>query len=387
MNVVYLSPHFPPNYYPFCICLHKMGVNVLGLADEPYTWLDPALRDSLTEYYRVDSMADYDQMLRAIGYFTHRYGKIDRLDSHNEHWLETEANLRSDFNIFGIRADHIADVTRKTCMKKIFAKAGIESARGSIADDLKQGKQFIAETGYPVIAKPDRGVGAADTCRINNDSELEQFFARKPPIPYIMEEFISGDIYTFDGLTDHEGNIVFYTSHTYSQGIMETVNDDLDVYYYSLRELPEDLETAGFSAVKAFDIRERFFHIEFFRAYETDTLMGLEINARPPGGFTTDMFNYANDIDIYQEWANIVTGNPFSALYSRPYHCAYVGLKSSKAYRHSHDDILNAYGNLLVHCSDVKSIFSAALGNFAYLIRSPNLEELLDATRFIQQKQ
>ncbi len=105
------------------------------------------------------------------------------------------------------------------------------------------------------------------------------------------------------------------------------------------------------------------------------------------GRISLQVFNYANDIDIYQEWANIVTGNPFSASYSRPYHCAYVGLKSSKAYRHSHDDILNAYGNLLVHCSDVKSIFSAALGNFAYLIRSPNLEELLDAVRFIQKKQ
>lgn len=387
MNIVYLSPHFPPNYYSFCICLHNMGVNVLGLADEPYDRLDPALRNSLTEYYRVDSMMNYDQMLRGIGYFTHRYGKIDRLDSHNEYWLETEAKLRTDFNIFGIKDDSIANITRKTCMKKIFAKAGIDSARGRITNDLEQGKKFVKKSGYPVIAKPDRGVGAADTWRISNDAELEQFFAKKPNIPYIMEEFISGDIYTFDGLTDHEGNIVFYTSHTYSQGIMETVNDDLDVYYYSLREIPADLETAGFSAVKAFDIRERFFHIEFFRAYESGAVMGLEINARPPGGFTTDMFNYANDIDIYREWANIITGKAFSAKYSRPYHCAYVGLKSSKAYRHSHEEILDACGKLLVHCSEVKSIFSAALGNFAYIIRSPNLEELLDAARFIQEKQ
>jgi len=42
-------------------------------------------------------MHNYDEMLRALGYFTHRYGKIDRIDSLNEYWLETEARLRTDF--------------------------------------------------------------------------------------------------------------------------------------------------------------------------------------------------------------------------------------------------------------------------------------------------
>ena len=36
MNFVYLSPHFPPNYYRFCAGLREEGVNVLGLADAPY---------------------------------------------------------------------------------------------------------------------------------------------------------------------------------------------------------------------------------------------------------------------------------------------------------------------------------------------------------------
>jgi len=33
MNFVYLSPHFPPNYYFFCVHLRRLGANVLGLAD------------------------------------------------------------------------------------------------------------------------------------------------------------------------------------------------------------------------------------------------------------------------------------------------------------------------------------------------------------------
>jgi len=72
MNFVYLSPHFPPNYYQFCLHLNELGVNVLGLADESYDLLRPELRYSLREYFRVNDMHHYDELLRACGYFTHR---------------------------------------------------------------------------------------------------------------------------------------------------------------------------------------------------------------------------------------------------------------------------------------------------------------------------
>jgi len=57
----------------------------------------------LTEYYKVNDMHSYDELLRALGYFTHHYGKLDRIDSLNEYWLETEAELRTDFNIPGLK--------------------------------------------------------------------------------------------------------------------------------------------------------------------------------------------------------------------------------------------------------------------------------------------
>ena len=98
MNVVFLSPHFPPHYFRFCRNLKAAGANVLGVGDEPYENLSEDLRSALTEYYQVDNMHNYDALVRACGFFTHRYGKIDRLDSLNEYWLSTEARLRDDFN-------------------------------------------------------------------------------------------------------------------------------------------------------------------------------------------------------------------------------------------------------------------------------------------------
>ena len=77
MNFVYISPQFPRTYWNFCDRLHKSGVNVLGIGDASFDTLEEELKDALTEYYRVDSMEDYDQVFRAVAYFSFKYGKID----------------------------------------------------------------------------------------------------------------------------------------------------------------------------------------------------------------------------------------------------------------------------------------------------------------------
>jgi hypothetical protein len=385
MNFVYLSPHFPPNYYRFCVGLREEGVNVLGLADVPYEALRPELRGALSEYYRVDDMNSYDGLVRAMGHFTHRHGKLDGIDSHNEHWLETEARLRTDFNMAGLRQDGIGIVKRKSAMKEIYRSAGIRVARGAVVRTLEEARRLVAETGYPVVAKPDVGVGAAATFKILGDGELTSFFDRKPAVDYIVEEFIQGKILSFDGLADRDGNLVFFTAHAYSQGIMETVNEDNHVFYYSFRAIPEDLEEAGRRTARAFDVRGRFFHFEFFRADRDGGITALEVNMRPPGGLTTDMFNYANDIDIYREWAGVVARNRFTAAWSRTYHVAYVGRKRSKGYKRPHEEVLRSLRPLLCHHEEINSIFRAAIGDYGYLVRSKELGEVLDAARYIQE--
>ncbi len=385
MNVIFLSPHFPGNYFNFCVHLRKLGANVLGIADEQYDNLSQPLREALTEYYRVSDMHDYDQLVRAVGYFTHKYGKIDRFESHTEYWLETDARIRTDFNIPGIKDDTINDMKRKSLMKQKFIEAGVAVAPGRVACSLAEAEAFIREVGYPVVAKPDNGVGAAGTYKITGPSELAAIFDSGSQAEYFFEGFVEGRLYTFDGLVDSRGKLVFCTSHTYSAGVMETVNDDCDIYYYSLREIPPRVEKAGLATLKAFGIRERFFHFEFFVTAE-DKVVGLEVNMRPPGGFTMDMFNYANDVDLYYEWANIIMNGTTALDYQRKYHCAYIGRKNSKEYAHSHEAIIDKYGPLIVHHEPISGIFSAALGNYGYLVRSPELDEILAVAGFIHAK-
>ena len=214
MNLVYLCPQFPSNYSPFCRCLKALGINVLGIGDEPAESLTPELRESLAAYYMVDDLHNYDALLRACGYFTHQYGKIDRLESHNEYWLATDARLRRDFNIKGLRPADMQFVRRKSGMKEVFRKADIKVAPGKVVHNLIEADEVIREAGYPVVAKPDDGVGALDTFKIHNKGELLAFFEQKPEHDYILEGFVKGTIFSFDGLTDRDGNILFCTAHT-----------------------------------------------------------------------------------------------------------------------------------------------------------------------------
>ena len=114
MNFIFVSPHFPKTYWNFSDRLHRNGVNVLGIGDAPFDEIPWELKNCLTEYYRVNNLGNYDEMLRAVAYFTFHYGKIDWIESNNEYWLEMDAQLRTDFNITtGAQNDFIERIKYK----------------------------------------------------------------------------------------------------------------------------------------------------------------------------------------------------------------------------------------------------------------------------------
>ena len=383
MNVVLLSPHFPAQMTHYARQLAHLGVNVIGLGDEPQSQLSPALRSVLTEYIYVSDMHQYPELLRACGLITWHYGKIDRIDSLNEYWLETEAALRTDFNVPGIKNDSIRQVKAKSEMKRVFQAHNIPCAAGQVVHSLNEALALAKKLGYPVVLKPDIGVGASDTWRADHEESLTSIFQHKPDKSFILEPFVKGKIFTFDGIADRAGNPVFTSSMTYSEGVMEVVNRDDHIYFYTLRKIPSDLEALGRKMLKAFDVRERFFHFEFFRKPDGQ-LLALEVNMRPPGGPAVDMMNYAHDIDLYREWANVLVHNHFNAAVNCNWFCAYAGRKQHKVYRHDYQDIISRYGHTMVDHGALPMVFRKAMGDEYYLYRCANEADVIEIARFIQ---
>lgn len=387
LNFVMISPHFPHNFTTFAERLYENGINTLGVADVAYEELSENVRQHLTEYYRVDDLHDYDQVYRAVAYFAHKYGRIDRIESHNEYWLELDAKLRTDFNVFGFKNADMLAIKTKRQMKEVFRQQGLTVAAGDTFKTDKEAKTLAKSLGFPIIVKPNSGVGSSDTYKLNNAKELDEFLAkRSAAVDYIMEEFIDGDIVTFDGLVDHDGKLVYYSSLEYSEAVLDTVANGTDMYYYLPRDIDEKLVELGKVCVEAFHIRERFFHFEFFRIRETGELIPLEVNCRPPGGVTIDMWNYANDFDIFQEYANVVKENSFKAESKRPYYVCYISRREDKDYAHRLDEVAQYFGEHLVSIASVPGVFSNIMGEHGIVARCETIDTMRDLIRYAHEK-
>ncbi len=393
-NFVFISPTFPPTYYQFPKAWKAIGGTSLCIGEDPYESLSQELKDATDEYYQVTNMQDYDQMYRAVAWFAHKHGKIDWLESNNEFWLEQDAKLRTDFNITsGDNSESVMRFKTKSNMKAYYERVGVPVARYHLTTTYEEGKKFVNEVGYPVIVKPDDGVGASATWKIKDDEGLADFYRQDLPTQYIMEEFVPGDIVSYDGIADQDNNIIFKTCHTYSSPIMDVVNDGGEVWYWSEREIPAALDEMGAKVIKSFGIKARFFHTEYFKLTEDKAglgkkgdYVGLEVNMRPPGGWSPDMMNYANDINVYQIYANMCMYNEGMYSTDRPYSCVFIGRRDKNNYKYTSADAYAKFGDAVTMHGRMPEILGVAMGNEYFVARFPSKEEVDAFVSFVMEK-
>ncbi|WP_249030524.1 ATP-grasp domain-containing protein [Tannockella kyphosi] len=371
MNFVFLSPNFPENYYHFTQGLKANGVSTFGVGDAPYEELREELRQSLDDYYKVSDLENYDEVYRAVAFLTHKYGRIDFLESNNEYWLERDASLRTDFNIKGLNEETIKSIRYKSGMKAVYEKAGCKVARYHLTNDLEAGFEFVKKVGYPVIVKPDNGMGAATTFKINNEEELKDFYKTSYPYQMIMEEFVCGDLLSYDGIADSNKNVVFETQNIYPTPIMDIVNEQKDTYFYSLKEVETDVRDIGQRVVKAFDTNSRFFHCEYFRLTqakeglgEVGDIVGLEVNMRPPGGNAPDVMNFARQINVYQLWANMIAFDDAKYDLNHPScHAVFSSRRDAHHYDVPLNEVVSKYEGKIYMNQRCPEALAGAMGN------------------------
>ena len=134
--------------------------------------------------------------------------------------------MRTDFHIIsGFQTEDMPRIKYKSRMKAYYEKAGIPTARYHLVDNEEGCLKFIKEVGWPVIVKPDNGVGAAHTYKLSSRSELKLFLAeRLEGVSYIMEEFIYATVNSYDAIIDSQGNPFFETGNVTPMSIMDIVN-------------------------------------------------------------------------------------------------------------------------------------------------------------------
>ena len=200
-----------------------------------------------------------------------------------------------------------------------------------------------------------------------------------------MEEFVNGVVNSYDAIIDSNGEVMFETGNVCPDSIMDIVNEKQNSLFYIQKELPEETRKAGRDTVKAFGVKSRFVHFEFFRLMQDqkglgkkDDIMALEVNMRPCGGFTPDMINFAHSTDVYKIWADMIAFDKSTKDLGESNYCAFAGLRDGKPFEMTYDDIMAKYGEQIRMVDRIPEALSGGMGNQMYLATFATKEEMMD---------
>lgn len=331
MHVIFVEPAFPVYQRDFVRALAGQGARVTGIGERPREHLDDALRGWLTDYVQIGSVTNTDQLEQAVRHIQ-AAGWVDRLEATIEAHVLPAAVVREHCTIPGTSVRTAFLCRDKPEMKRAVREAGISCAQSGSAASAAEVRELIEAFGYPVIIKPRDAAGAAGTWRVDSEADLDVALRESGAhdgVSVAVEEFIDGhegfyDTLTIDGQVVHE-----FVSHYYPNVLhaMRTRWISPQIVATNRLDAPgyQEVREMGKRVIEALGIGTSATHMEWFAG--SRGLKFSEIGCRPPGVNHWDVYNAANELDLYAEWASaVVRGQPLRPA-SRRYAAGIVALR------------------------------------------------------------
>lgn len=345
MNVIFVEPFFPRNQREFVRGLVETGATVVAIGESHRDELDEQLKGWLLEYIQVPNVCDEVAMIQAVKFVQSRLW-VDRLEATIEAHILPIAKVRQACQIPGISVATAWLCRDKPAMKEVLRQAHIPCAQSVGSGDRAEIENFARHVGYPLIVKPRSGAGAAGTSRVDDDGQLA-FALNQAQVDHggevAVEEFIEGHEGFYDTLTVN-GDVKYEFITHYFPNVLEAMRhrwispqfictnrvDSVDEY----RQVKE----LGRRVIQSMGIETAATHMEWF--FGPKGLKFSEIGCRPPGVRAWDLYNIANDMDLYREWARGVMYGHVDSLPSRQYSAGIIALRPER------DGTISGYSGL-----------------------------------------
>jgi biotin carboxylase len=327
MKVLFFSPSYPEEMLDFTRGLAEVGAQVYGVGEMPAAALPGKLRPYLHDYIRVPGLMDEDRSLGTVVDIARKLG-VDRVEALWEPLVLLAAAVRDVLGMPGMSRDTVLGFRDKPIMKARLAPAGVRVPRNARAATVEDAVAAANAIGYPVVLKPVAGAGTADTWRVDDEQQARAKLATMTHVAELsVEEFIQGEEFTYDAVAI-DGVPAFESVTQYHPPPLQgRTLEWISPAQITLRDpyIPALAPgiALGREVLRVLGMGTGFAHMEWFLTSRGEAVFS-EIACRSGGGKLMDAINFANDIDIYREWARAVCWHRFDATAHRRYHVAAV---------------------------------------------------------------
>lgn len=326
-HVVFVAPRFLENTNRYVRAFAALeGVTLSVVSADPETAIPEELRPRIAGHYAVPNVVDGEQLTAAVRAIVRGVGRVDRLAGALEQLQTPMAQARDALGIEGISSAVARNFRDKDRMKEVLRAHGVPVARSVLVRSLRELALFVGHVGYPVIVKPQAGLGSRATFRVESPEDLAALASKgalpTDAQPLQVEEFVRAREHTCETVTVR-GVPVWRSGTRYFPTPLEVLETPWVQYCVLLPRDPGEEPWASFAPTNTAALAALFgehassaagtalTHMEWFLR-EDGTALVNEVGARPPGVHIMPMMGLAHETDMVRDWAELIAFDRFA---------------------------------------------------------------------------
>jgi hypothetical protein len=326
-HVVFVAPHFLENTNRYVSAFAALdGVTLSVVSEDAESAIPAAVRARVARHYKVEQCLDPHALTAAVRWLSGSVGRVDRLAGAMEQLQIPMAEVRDALDIEGIRSDVARNFRDKDRMKEVLRAHAVPVARSALTSSPAELRAFIEQVGFPVILKPQAGLGARATYRIASVDDLSaltrQGVVPSEALPLQAEEFVRAREHTCETVTIR-GVPVWRSGTRYFPTPLEVLETPWVQYCVLLPREEVDTAWTRFHPINDAALAALFgpsgnsaagtalTHMEWFLCADGTALVN-EVGVRPPGVGIMPLMGLAHETNFFADWAELVAFDRFT---------------------------------------------------------------------------